>query len=134
MTRSFHRDMTALEDLFEFLKHCLTAYHADKASSSAVMLAVEELFTNMIRHTPGGRHPISITIAKENNSLAVTMVDSDVEPFDVAHAPDADTSLPLNQRRIGGLGIHLVKHMVENLSYSYSDRRSVITFSKTLET
>jgi anti-sigma regulatory factor (Ser/Thr protein kinase) len=47
---------------------------------------------------------------------------------------EVDTSVPLEQRKVGGLGIHLVKRLVENLTYSYADRNSTITFSKTLET
>ena len=134
MERSFRRDMAALQNVFDFMETCMSTYRADRDSASAIALAVEELFTNIIRHARGGRQDIIIGVTRNGNTLVVTMVDTDVEPFDITNAAEVDTSLPLERRRIGGLGIHLVKQLVENLTYSYSDGRSTISFSKTLET
>ena len=63
----------------------------------------------------------------------MTIIDSDAEAFDVTQAPDADTNLPIEQRRPGGLGIHLVRKMVGSIRYEYSaaERVSRITFRKT---
>jgi len=134
MERSFRRDMDALQSVFEFMETSLMTYHADRDSASALTLAVEELFTNIIRHARGGRQDVNISVTRNGNTLVVTLVDADVEPFDITGTSEVDTSLPLERRGVGGLGIHLVKQLVENLTYSYSDRRSTISFSKTLET
>ena len=133
MERSFRKEIASLESVFQFLDMCYTAFAADRAGTAAITLAVEELFTNMVRHSSGARNDITITVTARGDSLQVAIMETGVEPFDITHAPEVDTSLPLDQRPIGGLGIHLVHQLVENLNYSYVDRRSTITFSKTLE-
>jgi anti-sigma regulatory factor (Ser/Thr protein kinase) len=65
--------------------------------------------------------------------VEVTLTDHDVERFDVTQAPDANINLPLEQRRPGGLGLHLIRRLVDSMTYEYSneERRSRITFCKT---
>jgi anti-sigma regulatory factor (Ser/Thr protein kinase) len=63
----------------------------------------------------------------------VTIIDTDAEPFDIMAAPEADVNLPIEQRKPGGLGIHLIRKMVDTIQYSYvaEQRTSRITFRKT---
>ena len=58
------------------------------------------------------------------------MTDFDVDPFDVTVPRNIDTELPLDDRVPGGLGLHLVQQMVDNLEYEYHDRQSTIRFTK----
>lgn len=134
LTREFPKTMAALEPVFDFLSHCYGAFGAGRDVASIITLAVEEIFTNMVRHAPEGDKDVRIEVAREGNRLRVTMVDSDVESFDLTRAPDPDTTAPLETRKVGGLGIHLVRQMVDDLTYSSVGRQSTITFSKILET
>ena len=65
--------------------------------------------------------------------VEVTLTDYDVDPFDVAQAPAVDVDLPIGQRRPGGLGLHLLRRMLDRIDYNYSrdGRVSRITFRKT---
>ena len=62
------------------------------------------------------------------------MVDHGAARFDVTQAPDVDTGLPIEQRNPGGLGLHLVKRLVDSIEYHYREegRESLIRFKKTL--
>ena len=63
----------------------------------------------------------------------MTLTDYDVEPFDVTQSPEVDVTLPIEQRRPGGLGLHLIRRLLDSIEYDYSKekRRSRITFRKT---
>ena len=77
---------------------------------------------------------VRIDMEKVDGGVEVTLTDYGVEPFDVTRAPDADTSLPIEQRNPGGLGLHLIRRLVDSWAYEYSKekRESRITFRKTL--
>jgi anti-sigma regulatory factor (Ser/Thr protein kinase) len=94
---------------------------------------VEELFTNMVKYSPESSADVRIDVAAVDGGVEVTITDYDVEPFDVTQAPVVDTTLPIERRRPGGLGLHLVRKLADSLDYHYSEtgRRSRITFRKT---
>ncbi len=125
--------MGSLEGVFTFVSECLSSYSADPGTAYVVNLAVEEFFTNMVKYAPEGTHDIDVGLEKHGNAVVVTMVDRDVEQFDVTLPRPVNTSLPLEDRTPGGLGVHLVRQMVDSLDYTYANRCSTITFTKTLE-
>jgi len=100
---------------------------------NTAQLAVEELFTNLVKYSRGGKSDIRIDLARDGGRLIVSLTDFDVEPFDIRTVPDAKTDLSLAERKPGGLGIHLVKRLVDHIDYEYADRNSTTTFIKNLE-
>jgi anti-anti-sigma factor len=73
---------------------------------------------------------VKIELGKVPNGVEVTLTDRDVDFFDVTRTAEVDTSLPLDQRTPGGLGLHLIKKMVDFIEYQYLEdsRTSRITF------
>ena len=61
------------------------------------------------------------------------LVDEDVDPFDIANAPERDISLPVEEREPGGLRLQLVKSMVDKIAYEYRNRTMTISVAKYLE-
>jgi anti-sigma regulatory factor (Ser/Thr protein kinase) len=88
------------------------------------------LFTNMVKYNPEGSGRLVLEIDREGDHLACRLADPDSAFFDVTAAPDADINAGAEQREPGGLGLHLIRRMVESIEYDYSGRRSVITFRK----
>ncbi len=132
-TGTFRRSFDALQGLFDFTAGFFARHGVDKALLATVDLAAEELFTNMVKYSPGGGAEVRMDIATIPGGVEVTLTDYDVEPFDVAEAPAVDVDLPIEQRRPGGLGLHLVRRMLDRIDYDYSrdTRVSRITFRKT---
>jgi len=124
--------MTSLDDVFDFLGLYMAAHNIEASVAYSVNLAVEEFFTNMVKYSPENHNDIIISLSMESHGLTVSLVDSDVEPFDVTQTGDVDTAKLLHERKVGGLGIHLVKQMVDSVSYEYVNRHSKITFTKNL--
>lgn len=131
----FRREIEAIGEVFAFLETFADGQEIDEKTAFCINLVVEELFTNMVRHNEGGGDRIAVSIERRNDRLLLELVDFDVEPFDpkTAEVPPVDAGI--EERRPGGLGIYLVRKMVDDLNYHYEagERRMRITVTKTLE-
>lgn len=133
MEAEFARNLDALEALFLFVERFVSLRRLDEATAFAMQLAVEELFTNFVRHNTGGSGRIAVRLDIDGGRLSVTLSDFDVDPADPAAGTSPDILLPLEGRTVGGLGIHLVRSMFDSLTYEYRDRTLRVTAVKSLE-
>ena len=131
--RSFRRSFDSLAEIFAFSSEFFGRHDLDRDLLPTVDLVLEELFTNMVKYSAGGAPSIRIEMAPASGGLEVTLTDYDVDRFDVTQAPDADVNLPIEERKPGKLGLHLVRRLVDSLQYEYSSERreSRTTFRKT---
>jgi serine/threonine-protein kinase RsbW len=133
--RGFAREISSLDEIFEFLAEFVEGHEIDERTAFCINLVVEELFTNMVRHNRGGGDEIVIGLDRVDGRLSLELIDTDVESFD----PDTIDAVPvaagIEERRAGGLGIHLVRSLVDDLQYNYrtDERRMHISVVKTLE-
>lgn len=98
-----------------------------------IQLAIEELFTNILKYQPDGRSDVAVYLEITDNQLVIRLTDFDSEPFDLTKTEEVNTSEYIQKKKPGGLGIHLVKQMVDSLDYEYNNRTSTITLTKHLE-
>jgi len=133
---TFARSIDALPSLVAFTSDFFTRYGVDPTLLYPVDFALEELFTNVVKYAAGGGARVEIDMATHAEGIEVVLTDYHAERFDVTEVPDAKVDLPIEQRRPGGLGLHLVRRMVDHVDYEYSDveRRSRIRFRKNLRT
>lgn len=130
MQQSFPRSFDALGEIYTFAEQVLAAADVPDETRSPVHLALEELFTNMVKYSSGNANDIQLDIIADEQGVTVTLTDFDVDAFDVTADRGVDTSMPLDHREPGGLGLHLVQRIVDTLEYEYRDRRSTIRFTK----
>lgn len=103
-----------------------------------VNLALEEAVTNVMLYAyPGQRDgKVFVEYAENHNehekTLVFTISDSGV-PFDPTQAPEADISLSAEERAIGGLGIHLVRQLMDEIRYERVEEKNVLTLVKRIE-
>jgi len=125
--RRFGRTLGALDGIFAFVAEFLAARGLPPSAALELDLVIEELFTNMVKYSPEGGREIEIQLERSGPVITAVLRDFDVEPFDVTRAPEVDITRPLEERRSGGLGLHLVRQIAESLRYDYRDRTSTIT-------
>lgn len=133
MHRDFARDYDSLTALYQFAEEVLAASDIGEAIRFPVHLALEELFTNMVKYNPDTDSDIGVDVVAAGGTVTVTLTEDDVDEFDVTRAPDVDTGATLSERTPGGLGLHLLKNIVDELEYDYQDRRSSVVFTKRSE-
>lgn len=97
----------------------------------AVNLVLEELFANVIAHGHDDRdeHEIVIRLKVVERDLHIEFED-DGREFDPVSFPAPDLDVPLAERPVGGLGIHLVKSFVDRIDHRRSDGRNRLSLVK----
>ena len=132
---AFARTFGSLPEIFAFTARTFARAGIDARLRQIVDLALEELFTNMVKYSTTTTRPVEVEIVPIANGVQVTLTDYDVEPFDVTKAPDVDVTRPIEERNPGGLGLHLIRRLLDSIEYEYTkeSRRSRITFRKTRE-
>jgi anti-sigma regulatory factor (Ser/Thr protein kinase) len=92
-----------------------------------IALAVEEAVSNVINHAFAGLPPpflIMVRIDINSELVAIEIIDNG-HPFDPTLTPDPDLSQPLEGRNPGGLGIHLIRGMMDRIQYQRRDNHNV---------
>jgi phosphoserine phosphatase len=127
--RTFERSFDSLPALVAFTSDAFAKLQIDPRLLPTVDLAVEELFTNMVKYATGSNAAVRIGVIAIDAGVEVTLIDHDVEPFDVTRAPDVDIHAPIGEREPGGLGLHLIRRMADSVHYEYATetRESRIT-------
>ncbi len=124
---TFRRDIAELQDVFAFLAR----FEVAAKFRPAIDLAVEEIFTNFVRHNADGTDGIEIRMRRQGARLSTVLIDRDASPFDVTAEPDVN--LPLDQRTPGGLGLFLARKMMDRVDYTYENRVATVTLHKNVE-
>ena len=130
--KSFPRTAACLPEIFDFMDAFFARAGVGDQHRMPMQFAVEELFTNLVKYSRGGTRDILLDLSRDDGQLVVSLTDFDVERFDIRTVPDVNVNLKLEDRRPGGLGIHLLKRMVDDVGYEYVDGRSTTTFVKRL--
>lgn len=122
--RAFPRRLEALEAIAAFVEEFLAGEGLDAGHAFDLQLVLEELFTNQVRHAHGGRDAVEIALARDGDRVELRLTDFDVPPFDPTAAAEVDVDAPIEARRAGGLGIHLVRRIAEDFRYHHRDGAS----------
>ena len=98
------------------------------ALAARIHLALEEAVSNVIMYAypEGTAGNMVLDAVRDGNRLRFTLVDRG-KAFDPTAAPEANLEAPLEERLVGGLGIHLVRSIMDSISYSRLDGKNVLT-------
>ncbi len=133
MKKAFPRNYSSLDPIFGFIAETASHHTVDEKTMFSIKLATEELFTNMVKYNTGTGNEITISIDVDKRAVTVRLVDVDVDPFDPEAAVEAGVTGDVEDRQIGGLGLRLVRSVVDKLSYEYKNRIMTVELTKQLE-
>lgn len=133
MTKAFKKVIHSLDGIFEFTNDFIEKNKIDDGVAYVINLAIEEIFTNMVKYNTENSHDVVINLNKSGTDLIISLEDFDVEPFDVTHPKQVSLDQSLKERKVGGLGLHLVSKMMDDITYEYQNRTSKVTLMKHLE-
>jgi phosphoserine phosphatase RsbU/P len=124
-------DLDAIEVLLDRLA---TRARLPSDTMSQIRIVCDEVLANVIAHgfPDEAEHEIEVSVEMAGRRLVLTVSDDGV-PFDPLAVAPPDTSQPLEQRPIGGLGIHLVRHLVNEATYERRGDRNVLTLVKAVD-
>lgn len=128
-------DTESLYEVLDFISDCLSDCGVSVRSLSQLELAVEEIFVNIALHAyppTGGEIAVNCRVEESMMKVTITFTDGGV-PFDPLQSPDPDTTLPADERPVGGLGIFLIKKNVDGISYRRRNDKNILTIEKFLQ-
>jgi serine/threonine-protein kinase RsbW len=129
----FVNQRTEIERVVEFAERFGEEHQLPAELVMTMHLVLDELVANIINHgyDDTAEHQIHVTLALDDSVLGIR-VEDDGRPFDPLEAPPPDLDLPLEERPVGGLGIHIVRSVMDTVEYQRNGDRNVLIMRKTI--
>ena len=121
-----------LQQVIDFATERLEARDCPMKTSMQIELVVEEIFVNIAGyayHPETGPATFCIEFTENPSAVLMTFIDSG-KPYNPLEKTDPDTTLGIDERDVGGLGIFLVKKNVDELAYEYADGKNILRMKK----
>jgi len=122
-----------LENLHLFMEYALRFAEdsgLNKTDLARLELAIEESVVNIISYAfPGRKGEIEMSCESRKDSIVIELKDNGL-PFNPLEKEDPDITASVEDRKVGGLGIYLVKNIMDEVSYKYHDGCNILTLLK----
>ena len=131
---SFERTLKDGQGGFAGFLEAIESYLDEQCVPSAtvaqLMIVFDEVISNVFSHGADGRKPaVHVKIDVREDSVSVEIAD-DGTAFDPLSQPDPATDLPVEDRPLGGLGLHIVRKLMDDIVYSRKDGWNRLRFFK----
>lgn len=126
-------DVQEVPRMAEFIETVCDEAGVDMATAMQLNLAIEEAVVNVMNYAypAGTQGEVSLAASVQGDTITFVLSDSGT-PFDPTAQEDADTSLSAEDRPIGGLGIFLVKQLMDSVIYERTEGKNILTLTKKL--
>ena len=127
-------DVQEVPKLAAFVDEVCEAAGLDMSTTMQMNLAIEEAVVNVMEYAypEGTKGEVRIEAQTHDTYVEFTLTD-DGKPFNPTEKGEVDITLSAEERSIGGLGIMLVKHYMDDTKYKYVDGQNVLTLRKNLK-
>ena len=121
-----------LERVLYFIGEMLTELQCSDKDRMQIRIAVDEVFSNIVRHSDarkGDTVTMILHAEAEERTVEITFMDGSPR-FDPLSAAEPDLTAPARKRAVGGLGLLMLKRMMDDVSYKYEDGMNILTIRK----
>ena len=137
-TDNLERTVTAILENFgmvaDFVDEELEKRNVPMAAEAQIDIALDEIYTNVVKYAYGeevGEVTVRLDFSDDVSEVRMTVIDAGI-PYDPLQKEDPDVSLEADERQIGGLGIYLVKQLMDEVSYEYRGGMNILRIRKIL--
>lgn len=126
-------DVQEIPQLAAFVDEFCESCGIDMSTTMSLNLALEEAVVNVMDYAyPAGSKGDVFIDAESKDDMLTFVIRDNGTPFDPTKTGEVDTTLSVEERPIGGLGIHLVRTIMDAVEYSYTNGQNVLTLRKAL--
>ena len=123
-----------IEKVTDFVNEQLEACDCPIKAQMQIDVAIDELFSNISHYAYNpdvGPATVRVETIKEPLSVIITFIDNG-KPYDPLAKADPDVTLSAEERKVGGLGIFLVKKTMDDVNYEYKNGQNILTIKKNI--
>ena len=120
--------MESVAHVSGFLEAQLEKMEITTKTANRLMIAMDEIYSNIVRYS--GAKSAQVRCTAEEGRLTLTFRD-DGKPYNPLEAEEPDIAASVEDREIGGLGIFMVRKLMDNVDYMYKDGHNVLTLTLT---
>lgn len=129
---SFVATVENIEAVTDFVSEQLEALDCPMKAQMQINIAIDELFGNIAQYaykTDVGEATVRVEVMEEPLSVVITFIDGGV-PYNPLAAADPDTTLSIDERAVGGLGVFMVKKSMDEITYRYEGGKNILSIRK----
>ena len=120
--------------IIEFVNRELERMGCALKTKAQIDIAIDELYSNIAKYgfdDDGGEVTVTLETASEPRVVSISFMDGG-RPFNPLQREDPDITLSARDRKIGGLGIYMVKKSMDDVRYEYREGKNILTIRKVL--
>ena len=126
-------NLTEIDVLVDGINYFAEKNRIENEVKFDLSIALDEIITNIISYAfdDDSKHNIIVHFTLNNDSLSVR-VEDDGKPFNPLDYPTPDTTKPLEEREIGGLGVFFVMELMDSVKYKRKEKKNILTITKSI--
>jgi len=127
-------EISQLSVITEFVENLVDEWELSPGLAMSLNLVLEEAFTNVVfyAYADEKQHLIDLNFEKSGEQLKIILTDDGSE-YDPTQKGDPDFDVPIEKRNVGGLGIFLIKKIMDTVEYQRKEDRNYLILTKNIE-
>ncbi len=125
-------NLSNFEKVLNFINDTLDEHYIEKKTINKIDIALDELFSNVCNYAyEDGLGKVKVAISVTSAQIKISLID-DGKPYNPLEHEDPDITESVKERKIGGLGIMMVKKTMDEVKYEYKHKQNIITIIKNI--